>query len=118
MGVLHGFEVLGLGEALLRLRGRCVHGAPSVQHFVDRSAPTYGIMYGMRRTTIYLTDSLKAQLARAAQEEGRSEADLIREGLEQLLRNREPEPRLPLFNSGHGDIAERVDELLEGFGSW
>jgi hypothetical protein len=39
-------------------------------------------MYGMIRTTIYLPDALKAELARAAAEEGRTEADLIREGVE------------------------------------
>lgn len=42
----------------------------------------YGITYGMRKTTVYMSDPLKAQLARAAAESGRSEADLIREGIE------------------------------------
>lgn len=74
------------------------------------------MIYGMRRTTIYLPDSLKAALARAAAEDGRTEADLIREGLEQLLRNRGPEPHLPLFESGQPDLAENVDSLLAGFG--
>jgi Ribbon-helix-helix protein, copG family len=74
------------------------------------------MMYGMRRTTIYLTESLKAELARAAAAEGRTEADLIREGVEQLLRSRNPEPRLPLFESGQPDLAENVDSLLAGFG--
>ncbi len=41
----------------------------------------YGTMYGVRRTTIYLPEDLKSSLARAAQEEGRTEADLIRENL-------------------------------------
>jgi hypothetical protein len=73
-------------------------------------------MYGMRRTTIYLPDSLKSALARAAHEEGRTEADLIREGVEQLLHSREREPRLPLFASGQPDLAARSEELLAGFG--
>jgi hypothetical protein len=76
----------------------------------------YGMMYGMHRTTIYLPDALKAELARAAAEEGRTEADLIREGVEQLLRSRNAEPRLPLFQSGHPNLADNVDTLLAGFG--
>ena len=73
-------------------------------------------MYGMRRTTVYLPDGLKSTLARAAKEEHRTEADLIREGVELLLRSRQPEPQLPLFASGQPDLAERADELLDGFG--
>ena len=74
------------------------------------------MMYGMRRTTIYFPDTLKGDLERAAREEGRTEADLIREGVERLLRSRRPEPRLPLFASGHPHLAEQVDEMLAGFG--
>ena len=73
-------------------------------------------MYGVKRTTIYLPDDLKNTLARAAKEERRTEADLIREGLELLLRSREPEPHLPLFASGRPDLAEKAEELLAGFG--
>jgi hypothetical protein len=76
----------------------------------------YGIMYGVKRTTIYLPDDLKSTLARAAEEEGRTEADLIREGVERLLRARHPEPRVPLFASGKHDLAENADKLLAGFG--
>jgi len=78
--------------------------------------PTYGIMYGMKRTTIYLPEDLKGSLARAAHEDGRTEADLIREGIETFLRSRRPEPRVPLFTSGKPDLAENVDKLLAGFG--
>ena len=76
----------------------------------------YGIMYGVKRTTIYLPEDLKSTLARAAEEEGRTEADLIREGIERLLRSRHPDPRVPLFTSGKPDLAENVDKLLAGFG--
>ena len=76
----------------------------------------YGTMYGMHRTTVYLPENLKGALARAAHEEGRTEADLIREGVERLLQSRRAEPRLPLFASGQPDLAERVDEMLAGFG--
>lgn len=76
----------------------------------------YGVMYGMRRTTIYLPDNLKSELTRAAHEEGRTEADLIREGLACLLHSREPEPRLPLFASGQPTLAAHTEEFLAGFG--
>jgi hypothetical protein len=71
----------------------------------------------MRRTTVYLPDDLKAALERAAAASGRSEAELIRAGVEHIagLAVR-PRPRLPLFTSEDPALAERVDELLEGFG--
>jgi hypothetical protein len=73
-------------------------------------------MYGVRRTTIYLPEELKRSLARAAYEDKRTEADLIREGIERLLKSRHPEPKLPLFTSGKPELAENVDKLLDGFG--
>jgi hypothetical protein len=42
----------------------------------------YGMMGGMEKTTVYLTGDQKAALARTAQEEGRSEARLIRAGID------------------------------------
>ena len=70
----------------------------------------------MRKKTIYITDELKQQLEVLAKEEGRSEAELIREILSRALAGRErPVPRLPLPGLRLGDgVAERVDELLEG----
>ena len=71
----------------------------------------------MEKTTVYLTESQKRSLARAARATGRSEAELIREGIETVTaRHRLAEPRLPLFESGQPDLAERVDEALAGFG--
>jgi len=75
-------------------------------------------MYGMKKTTVYLTDDLKAALERAAAVRGRSEAELVREAVRELTRSLDPpKPRLPLFASGDPTLAERVDEeLTEGFG--
>ena len=74
-------------------------------------------MGGMEKTTVYLTDDLKAALRRAARSTGRSEAELIRQGIGLVTgTHRVAEPRLPLFESGNPDLAERVDELLDGFG--
>lgn len=71
----------------------------------------------MHKTTVYLPDELKAALARTAELHHRSEADLIREGV-QLVTDRlsYPKPRIPLFSGGPPDLAERADEYLEGFG--
>jgi hypothetical protein len=75
-------------------------------------------MYGMKRTTVYLPELLKSRLTVAAHAAGKSEAELIREGV-QLVVERElaPPPRLPVINSGLPGIAHRVDEeLAKGFG--
>jgi len=79
----------------------------------------YGIMYGMRKTTVYLPTGLKSALERIASEEGRSEAEIIRSAIQQAVNRRQrPLPRIPLFELGAEDptAAERVDELLDGFG--
>jgi hypothetical protein len=72
----------------------------------------------MRKTTVYLPDDLKFALGRVAVEKGRSEADLIREAIRDLVRDSEPSrPRVPLFSSGDPTLTERVDEGLRGFGA-
>lgn len=76
-------------------------------------------MYGMRKTTVYLPDELKAAIEQLAERERRSEADIIRRALQQAVHaSTPPAPRVPLAEAGLGDptIAERVDDVLEGFG--
>jgi plasmid stability protein len=77
------------------------------------------MMYGMRRTTIYLPDELKAALERAAAAQGTSEAEVVRAALLAATHEQAyPRPRIPLFDSGDATLAERVDaELAAGFGS-
>jgi Arc/MetJ-type ribon-helix-helix transcriptional regulator len=71
----------------------------------------------MRKTTVYLPDALKHDLVRAAAASGRSEADLIREGIRLVTQDASGvEPLLPLFESGDPQLAERVEEQLAGFG--
>ncbi len=79
---------------------------------------TYGMMYGMRRTTVYLPEDLKAALERTAAARGTSEAEVLRSALTAAtIDHAHPKPRLPLFDSGDATLAERVDELLAaGFG--
>jgi hypothetical protein len=73
-------------------------------------------MGGMEKTTVYLTSSQKQALARAARIAGRSEADLIREGIDTVTRHQAAEPIVPLFESGLPDLATRAETYLEGFG--
>lgn len=71
----------------------------------------------MERTTVYLTEMQKRALERAARTSGRSEAELIREGVDLVTtRHQAAEPVLPLFESHVPDLAERVDDALAGFG--
>jgi Arc/MetJ-type ribon-helix-helix transcriptional regulator len=75
-------------------------------------------MYGMKRTTVYLPDELKAALERTAAAEGRSEAEVVRAAVAAATTaHASPAPRLPLFASRDETLAERVDEeLARGFG--
>ncbi len=69
-------------------------------------------MGGMEKTTVYLTSEQKAALARAARTEGRSEARLIRDGIDALIaRHRTGETAGPLAAGevhDRGDLAGRL----------
>ncbi len=74
-------------------------------------------MYGMFKTTLYLPDDLKAALERAAKQTGRSEADLIREGIRLAVAQQEPAtPTIGILVSADPDFAEHADDPLAGFG--
>lgn len=68
----------------------------------------------MVKTTVYLPDDLKARLGRLAREQHRSEADLIRSAIADLVGREPPRPRLPLF--GSAEPIEDFEEALRGFG--
>lgn len=91
------------------------HSRCSFASLTSRDA-TGGTVYGMVKTTLYLPDDLKADLTREAIRRGDSEAEVIREALRRELRAVRPRPRGAII-SGREPIAERVDELLEGFGA-
>lgn len=77
---------------------------------------TYGTLYGMRKTTVYLPDDLKSELERAAVDVGRSEADLIREGVRLAVAQYTLPPTIPIFVSDDPHFAEHIDDYLAGFG--
>jgi len=74
----------------------------------------------MRKTSVYLDEDQARRLARLARQEGRSQAEILREA----VANYEPKPsedrRFALAGSGRGDgssvAALSEEELLEGFG--
>jgi hypothetical protein len=74
-------------------------------------------MYGTQKTTVYLPEDLKLAPEQVARSQGHSVADLVREVLRTVASNvSPPRPRLPLFESGDPDLAERVDEALAELG--
>jgi hypothetical protein len=80
----------------------------------------YGTMYGVKRTTIYLTDDQKQELELLSAQTTRTESDLIREGVDQVLdahRARRAKPGV-LFALSDSvlDDPDRAEEALEGFG--
>jgi Ribbon-helix-helix protein, copG family len=89
---------------------------PKLRQALALSA-TYGTMYGMKRTTIYLPDELKAALERTAARAGTSEAEVVRSAIAVATADDAgPRPRLPLFASRDETLAERVnEELAAGF---
>jgi hypothetical protein len=71
----------------------------------------------MFKTTVYLSDELKAGLNRIAAETRRSEADIIREGIRlAIAQHTPPAPTIPIFVNEDPHFAQQVDEHLPGFG--
>jgi len=73
------------------------------------------------KTTVYLDAGDYRRLKSIARAEGRAPAELVREAVSEYARRR-GKRRLPrtigIGRSARGDVSERVDELLEGFGEW
>ena len=64
---------------------------------------------------MYLPDDLKSQLKRMARLRGVSEATVLRDAIRAAVNDERPRARGGLF-TGSESIAERAEELLEGFG--
>jgi hypothetical protein len=78
------------------------------------------MMYGVKRTTIYLTDAQKQELEALSARITRTESDLIREGLDRVLdanRLRRAKPgALFALSDPMLDDPDRIEATLEGFG--
>lgn len=74
----------------------------------------------MRKTSVYLDEHQAERLARLAREEGRPQAEILREAVATYQPKPSQERNFALAGSGHGDgssIADVLEEdLLEGFG--
>ncbi len=78
------------------------------------TSTTGGTICGMSvKTTLYLPDELKAEIEREARRRGIAEAEVIRLALAAGLTR--PRPRAGIIDGPA--IADRVDELLDGFGT-
>lgn len=70
----------------------------------------------MKRTTIYVDDSLIKEIKEISKEENRSIADVLREAMENYIKHKVYRKKKLSFigigNSGRKDIAERHEELL------
>ena len=77
-------------------------------------------IYGMEKTTVYLDEIDYRRLKRVASRRRVAPASLLREAVaEYVARHDIPikQPRsLGAFRSGRGDLAERSEALLKGFG--
>ena len=62
-------------------------------------------MSAMAEITISLRDDLMAELAQLAHDEGTTEAELVREGIERLLHSRLTGPDIPRFARRLGPLA-------------
>lgn len=68
----------------------------------------------MEKTTVYLTTEQKRALTRAAQAEDRSEARLIREGIDAVTaRHRAAEPAIPRMEDVISRADDHPDDLLD-----
>lgn len=71
------------------------------------------------KTTVYLDDAAYRRLKLLARERRRPAAELVREAVAEYVRRHAPSRRprsLGAGHSGHPDLGERAEELLDGFG--
>lgn len=70
-----------------------------------RRVCTYGMVYGMYKTTIYLPEDLKHSISEPATARGVSEAELIREALRMVTAR-----SAPLEPFGSADVVRAKDD--------
>lgn len=75
-----------------------------------------GNLRSVLKTSIYLEPELDRALARRAAAEGIPKAELVRRALREALADSvRPRPSAGVFR-GPGDLSDRFDDYLEGFG--
>lgn len=75
----------------------------------------------MRKTSVYLSDEQAERLARLARDESRSQADILRDAIDNYRPRPPADRRLAMVGCAEGDgtpfTQEMADELMKGFGS-
>jgi hypothetical protein len=77
---------------------------------------TYGTMYGMKRTTIYLPEEMKSRLEHEASRRQITEAELIRRAVDNELHRRAPRGGIISGAPKDGITGANLHEHMEGFG--
>ena len=77
---------------------------------------TYGIMYGMKRTTIYLPEDMKSRLEHEASRRQITEAELIRRAVDNELHRRATRGGIISGAPKDGITGANLHEHMEGFG--
>jgi hypothetical protein len=74
----------------------------------------------MRKTSVYLDEHQAERLAKLARQEGRPQAEILREAVASYEPKPSQDRNFSLAGSGHGDGSSIADvpeeELLKGFG--
>lgn len=74
----------------------------------------------MRKTSLYLSERAQRRLAQLAEQENRSQAEIVRDAIAAYVPRSSADRDFQLFASGEGDgtsVADLDDaELLDGFG--
>lgn len=88
---------------------------------LNRYALPYALYFSIvRKTSVYLDDDQAQRLARLAREEGRSQAEVLREAVATYQPKPSQDRNFALAGSGRGDGSSIADipeeELLKGFG--
>jgi predicted transcriptional regulator len=76
-------------------------------------------MAGALKTTVYLDAKDYERLKEIARADGRAPAEVVREAVAEYAQRHRPQRRpksIGIGHSGRGDVSERAEELLAGFG--
>jgi hypothetical protein len=75
----------------------------------------------MRKTSIYLEEADRARLRRLAEQQGRSQADVVRAAIAEYAEQHIPSRKFAMAGSFDGDGTSMADipeeDLLRGFGA-
>lgn len=74
----------------------------------------------MRKTSVYLSEEQAERLARLAREEDRSQAEILRDAIDDYRPRGNPDRNFALAGCAEGDgtpvTQELIDEWMKGFG--